>query len=1425
MLEHPVLDELATNLSREYIAMLGRMNEAIAGVLGRAHGVSKSEGLYVIPGGLSEENIVKAKPKAPAAKTKTAKDVEADKKRREAGVKNPGIRGGKWWRDKNGHVRYGTKPTDDDNAREWEALDEEEVAKLHENINVVYNYHSSIRSAVQSAMTAKGYDTDMVMALFRDASTAGLDIKDYWKDLCEEAGINEKDGEEALSQMFEAYRGLLEDPKFRQKARQAVQKRQLQEQHAHAQLRRSEKYSDGKTDQILNGNVKDEAIRLLALMSDMELLHIPHTAREAGETFVERKDAKRAVGNIVPNKERLQALYSRLDDTNGTQALAIYIAQMFRDMREGGIAFQPGGDVGTETDGYFKDGDKFKDVALNDEGKSDVERANKSLNVQLLGPVFGADEFDDEAAKKGFARTRELASEIYNYVRSFNEDSGGAELGLILTQSIAPDSLFKDDDAIKRLAEKVAAQKALIESSLAAQEDTSFATPKGVADGFKAQGQGHDLFPYQRQALSWMTTIKRGILAYDTGMGKTPMSISMIAHLQELAKQGKISKGDARGIMVMPLGLTKQWPGEIRKFFPDAKVVTIGDDVKSADDRVKVLEAIQRGDLEADFVILSSSVVNFHEDTRASFKGSEIFEENDKGEVVKKKGVSEDEFITALRDHASGDKLCTALRQLKGCVFFDEAHHEQQGLKTATNTHNAAAREFLKDREHSFLLTATPMPNGKPEELFELMDLINPGSAGPDVKKFENKMMVDQVGINEEGAEEITSVADWGRVAKDVQPYVFRKNKLDPDVVEANKKAGQVLPRLIGDEGEEGGATHGLVAPPSFARLFELAGDIKPHDYDARQEKLPEKDRQKWVPASEIERGGHFKVMHQQQMLSVSPRLVLGDDPAEWKKHGYDGSQPKLEHLAELVKAHFNTKGNEDKPMVVFSQWPGSFKYAKEELLKHNIDPSLIGEIHGGVDVNDRAAMQDAVNAGKIKVLFVGTQAGGAGLNLQKKSNKMVFLDQPFMIGHKQQALGRVWRTGQKSDVEVINMYLKGTFDQKKIEGLGKKVGTDVAMSSAYDETLMSARMQQQLAAVLGGDEGIAAAKIENTPDSVLQERIRSKGLQGLVTPKDLRFVAGQPKFNLKEFSKTVEYKEHLDFRQESLRTKRMLLGVKHKDGDITREEYRAGLSRVDKEERDWVRENRLLGRTMVPSPEMEPTQPEPTYVLSPNSTKVPTSKLSPTAQAVLAAVKKTKGGLTLTDFIDDHLKAGVDAEVKRNAKGEVEDHTAHLASAQKWWDNRDDVEKVVKEGLKELDKLGIISTGGSTHSPKASETPLPQSKKPDSKATPAKGKVKAAPEPEHPEVKAPSVNYMGGWAYKLKGPHTETKEYKKHEVDMGGGVVLPLKAIVEVVRSSKKKPASMSDWSNLFEEALDKRPTDAMVKRFIKTLHDFGLV
>lgn len=1435
LFEHPLLDELATEISREYVKMLGRMNAGIASILKHAHGVSKSEGLYVIHGGLGRpETIDLLKAAKPAARKKMS-DAEAAQKRKEAAVsgKGAGSRGGKWWRDSNGHVRYGKKPTDDANEREWKPLDEEEVKKLHENLQAVYGYHHSIRDEVNKVLGAKtGLNGELLMQVFRDANSYGMDIGEYWEKLAVDAGSSEEDAREALEQVFEGYRSALSDPDFRKKARQAIQKRQLEEQHAGEQVRRSGKYTEGKSDGLFSGNAKDEAIRVLGLLSDMELLHIPHNTREAQESFDNTSTAKKNVGSIVPNKARLQALYSRLDDMDTSQLVATYVAQMFRDMREGGYGF----DGDKAADEYFKDSNgKFEsdwlpegDTNEADDLKrlahaSEVERANILLNTNLMG-ARDHDVTGDEtpASRKDAARIRELAHEVHGLIQAFNSDQGGQELGLIFTNQISPESLFKNDNALKELAQKVAEHQKLVSDALAAQASADFDQPTSMDAGFEAmtkelqakgilpKGVKAGLLDYQKQALNWMKTIKRGILAYDTGMGKTPMSIAMVAHMHEEVKAGRMKKEDARGIMVMPLGLTKQWPGEIKKFFPDAKVVTIGDDIEGVDDRIAVMEAIQSGKLEADFVILSSSVVNFHADTRESFKNSELFEEGADGEMKKKKGVSEDEVIASMRDAAAGDKLCTALRGLKGTVFFDEAHHEQQGLKSAMNVRNAAAREFLKDRERSFLLTATPMPNGKPNDLFELMDLIHPGSAGPDSKKFENKMSVTKTEPNEDGEMEtrVVGLEDWSKVARDVSPYVFRKSKLDDDVVAANEKAGMKLPSLQGDEGEPGGATHGLVAPESFKPMWANAGNFKPHDFDERQAALPEKKRKKFKTLEEMDGfGKQLRVMHQQQMLSVTPKLLFGEDKSKWPA-GYNGEQPKLTHMANLVKKHFQTKENHDKPIVIFSQWPGSFKYAREELEKAGIDPSLVEEYHGGVDPEKRNAVVEATNAGKIKVLFVGTQAGGAGLNLQKKANKMIFLDQPWMTAHKTQALGRVWRTGQESDVEVINLYMKGTFDAKKLAGLETKSATDIAASSAHlDEAVLNQRSQNMFLQVLGGKD---ASKIEGTSNADLQARIDAKGLTGLVTPAVLK-----QKFDLKPFSETVAYKDHLDFGQQSLQTQRMVLDLKLKNGDFTKEEHAMRKAKLDRAELAWVRQNKLLGRDKVAiSPDAEPTQPEPTFVPSPTAKGVKTSDMSETARAVYTAMKK-HGSLAITDFIDEHLKEHLEKEVERDPKsGKPLDPMAHYSSVKKWHDNRDDIEKEVKQGFKELEKLGAISMR-SGKTPKASETKLPE---------PTKATKKPVPAPE-PTVGQATVNYSGGWGWKFEGAHTSTKEYKKAEVDFGGGAFISLKDLVPGIKGDRKKPKSLQDMQEYLSEISGRKVTEAATRKCIKLMHEHGVM
>ena len=1410
LLAHPVLDDIAYELSREYTETLGKMNADIAQILSRARGMEKSEGLYLASvEGTVEEMILKALPR------KKASEEEVKQKRKEARTtgKNVGTRGGKWYRDKQGHIRYGTKPAESE--REWRELDEEEVKALHGSLATVYGYHPTLTKSIDDTLLLKhGISGAILLQTFRDSEATGLSVEEFWQALAEEAGLTSEQAAEALSQTMASYRDLLQDSDFKEQAKAAIRVRQSEEERIDKQLSRTARYSKAHFKKLLTENPQEEALRLMSLMKDMELLHLPETDDEAMDSADTRTEARALKGNIIPNHGRITALLSRLGDLTEEQVAAVFVAQMFRDMREGRIGFENEHITPAET--YLKEKDgKYKALLLDagyasEKGEvikptaSVVERTNDSLNIALQGALVNAagvdslDNISDDELNRSVSRFRELADIIHSYLNGYNRNrGGGGEVGAIFTNKITADKLFRGGEAtpVAQVAKAIEQAQVLIKEALAAQSDDSFETPPGLRAGFdamsKEKGKKIDLFAYQRQALAWMSKIKRGILAFDTGLGKSPCSIGFVAHLMEQVKAGKLEKEDARGVMVMPKGLIAQWPSEIRKFFPDAKIVTIGEAVTNAEDRIKVLNAISSGLIEADFVLISSSVVNFHEDTRDALKASGLYVEGEDS-LKRKKGTTLKMDVEAKRKAAEGDPLCSALRSLRGCVFFDEAHHSQQGLKVGSNVSNAAAREFLKDREHSFLLTATPMPNGKPKELFELMDLVHEGSAGPDARKFENGMI--QWRMNPDTQEmEAMPTDDYAAAASDIAPYVFRKMKLDADVLAANEKAGVILPKLHGDEGEEGSATHGLLMPEEMKKLFEKAGQFKPYDWEERNAKLPTYKQRKWVPYEELEGGQSMRELSQMQQLAITPRMLLGD--------AYKGPEPKLAHLADLTKKHFQDPKNHDKPIVVFSQFPSSFEHIKRVLSKSGIDPSLVGEYHGDVSDDDKAALAEATNAGKIKVLLVGIGAGGAGLNLQKAANKVIHLDNPWSLSDKLQSLGRVWRMGQDSDVTAINMHMQGSLDLKKTEGLAVKGTTDAMLASAHlgNEAAASRALNMLMLAAGGGQ----AKKIDSMSEGEIAARLEHLGLTGLATPEVLK-----QKFNLRKYSETLEAKRNMEFGQGTIEQLRTLAQVSHALGETNKEEYAKAIAKLGRQEREWARINKLMGNADVQVAKDVSIQPAPSFVI--NKDVKLHSAASPMAKQVFVAIKK-KGALpfAVEDFVDEHIKEQVDVELAKDPS--QKDHVARFAILQKYYDGREALEKEATKAFKELANAGVISSPSNTKKEKPEDVALPKPKDVEEKLAPVPLEgpmgVKGSKGP----------NLLGGWAYDFSH-HTKTKESESAKADilvniLGKNTRIAIADIADVFKElpPAKRPTSLSGIMGTFQ-------TDELSARRIAT-------
>lgn len=101
-----------------------------------------------------------------------------------------------------------------------------------------------------------------------------------------------------------------------------------------------------------------------------------------------------------------------------------------------------------------------------------------------------------------------------------------------------------------------------------AKENLSFYTMDAIG-GFKqtVRGPGKGLLVKQMQALAWMESRgNNGVCALDTGIGKTVTSIAM---MQKLKRDGLVSEGNGRFLFVCPKALRGNIKKEIWKFLTD----------------------------------------------------------------------------------------------------------------------------------------------------------------------------------------------------------------------------------------------------------------------------------------------------------------------------------------------------------------------------------------------------------------------------------------------------------------------------------------------------------------------------------------------------------------------------------------------------------------------------------------------------------------------------------------------------------------------------------------------------------------------------------------------------------------------------------------------------------------------------------------
>jgi SNF2 family DNA or RNA helicase len=141
---------------------------------------------------------------------------------------------------------------------------------------------------------------------------------------------------------------------------------------------------------------------------------------------------------------------------------------------------------------------------------------------------------------------------------------------------------------------------------------------------------------------------------------------------------------------------------------------------------------------------------------------------------------------------------------------------------------------------------------------------------------------------------------------------------------------------------------------------------------------------------------------------------------------------PKLEELKYILFEQFDIQ-NSDRKIIIFSEWVKVHKLIGRMLRENGIG---FVELNGSVPVKLRGELIKKFEDNAHCKVFLSTEAGGAGLNLQV-ADTLINFELPWNPAKKNQRIGRIDRLGQKSNkLTILNFITRDSIEQQIASGL-----------------------------------------------------------------------------------------------------------------------------------------------------------------------------------------------------------------------------------------------------------------------------------------------------------------------------------------------------------------------------------------------------
>jgi SNF2 family DNA or RNA helicase len=164
---------------------------------------------------------------------------------------------------------------------------------------------------------------------------------------------------------------------------------------------------------------------------------------------------------------------------------------------------------------------------------------------------------------------------------------------------------------------------------------------------------------------------------------------------------------------------------------------------------------------------------------------------------------------------------------------------------------------------------------------------------------------------------------------------------------------------------------------------------------------------------------------------------------------------PKLEELEELLRELLFTGPHK---VVIFSQWETMLRLAAETVEKLGIGYAVL---HGGIPGKERRSLLERFREDGGCRVFLSTDAGGTGLNLQA-ADTVINLEVPWNPAVLEQRIARVHRMGQHRPVQVFNLVMRDSIEERVLRTLAVKRSLFTEIFTGTNDEVIFATLGQQ---------------------------------------------------------------------------------------------------------------------------------------------------------------------------------------------------------------------------------------------------------------------------------------------------------------------------------------------------------------------------